>query len=105
VAGGMIGATAPKYEQERQLTEVRMFERSQVRIDKALCRLSEAIEHIGRAFDPVISPDGPNSSIVGGCDKEPTPPQSEFERFISATESRIHTIAQSIDSICERSSV
>jgi hypothetical protein len=93
VAGIMLGTTA-----------VRQFERAQERIGKAICRLGDAVEHIKRAFDPVLSPEG-GPMCPTGCDKEPTPPQSEFERFVAETESRIHTIAQAIDSICERSSV
>jgi hypothetical protein len=33
------------------------------------------------------------------------PPQSEFERLVASVEARAYSIAQSLDYICERSSV
>jgi hypothetical protein len=90
-------------QQAAALTEVRQFQRAQERIEKALGRLNETIEHVNKAFAPVILP--PTPTGTGSCEKEGAPPQSEFERFIAVTEARIHLIAQEIDHICERSSV
>jgi hypothetical protein len=88
--------------QAAALKSVRKFETAQGRIDKAFCRLNEAVEHVNHSFAPVLEGERPQ-----GVDnsKEPVPPQSEFERLVASVEARAYSIAQSLDYICERSSV
>jgi hypothetical protein len=40
--------------QAAALKSVRKFETAQGRIDKAFCRLNEAVEHVNHSFAPVL---------------------------------------------------
>lgn len=96
-------ASSNKYEESPKLIANRKFTDIQGRLDKALIRLTETIDNVNAAFSPVIGPE----QIYPECEniKEPVPPQSELERFVASVEARIHTVCESLNSLCERSSV
>ena len=99
----MVAGYEIKQANTAELKEVRKFDRAMEQFDKAHCRLGEAVVHVEQTFAPVLEPSKPCG--VSDCEKEPVPPQSEFERFVVSTTARMHSIAQALDYICERSTV